>query len=728
MSQYPIPQDKQQAFVSFAPQGAEREKVSAERVRELISSVWVQSSERVVAGVAFNKFDIVGQLDLSNLGDANHPLPRLIFHSCQFDQIRAHSATMLGMYVEASEGASVHLLHCDVLVGININETKLSDAVPVCISDCKVGGQVLLMGVATAPEADKTILFDLENLSADSLSIDGCKSGQTLDISNADISSSLIVHDCTFSSNDALVALRLGNLKVGGYVRFSNCTIAGQVFGNTVSAGSHFQFANVKGRIEKGNWLLCDKFEIGGSVQFDAVDIVGQLTVLSGTVGLNIRVSNSMFRATQSGYELFSFYRLKLGGALHLDAGSTFDGASRFNDCSFKNIYVNKCEFTKQKSWALSIWGCEVTGDTKISDVKTAGELIFSESKLAVVDFSNLKFVPEKPSQSTKRGQIVFETIDLSSTKIDKLNLDLPTITTAGDTIVVDLSASEIGAIKYRKDDYYVKGVDGGEHWLLRFFSSMANVFARFNAEPRKTRFIWEGCKYNYKSADDAEWARNVEDIAWSRSYRTYQRRENTTQPYAFLAEYLRKIGLEHLSDRVILEMKRDVRRRHETGLGRFWSWLFDIFFGYGYSKLRAAITLILWVVVGSYFTAIALERGALVLDTQVVSTYVARPGGTQEPRPVLPLNPQENSIAEPIPCAGSVDPTLYAIDLMIPLHDFGQAKVCTLKSASNVLSGALQLDEISMWWIGKYLYTMFGWLIVSLVLLTFTGTLKART
>lgn len=91
MSQYPIPQDKQQAFVSFAPQGAEREKVSAERVRELISSVWVQSSERVVAGVAFNKFDIVGQLDLSNLGDANHPLPRLIFHSCQFDQIRART-------------------------------------------------------------------------------------------------------------------------------------------------------------------------------------------------------------------------------------------------------------------------------------------------------------------------------------------------------------------------------------------------------------------------------------------------------------------------------------------------------------------------------------------------------------------------------------------------------------------------------------------------------------
>jgi len=728
MSHFPIPEDTRQAFVNFVPQGAERETVSAARVLELISSAWIQSNDRIVAGIGFTNFDIAGQIDLSNLGDANHPLPRLIFQKCTFDQIRAHSATMLGMYVMDCDGASVHLVHSSILVGININDTKLRDAFPICLSDSKVQGQVLLSAVSTVPEAEKAIVFDLENLSAASLSIEGCSSGQTLDISSAEVSGNLIVNDSMLSSNDSRIALKLGSLKVGGFARFSNCTIAGQVFGNTVSVGSHLQFVAVKGRIEKGSWLHCDKFQIGGSVQFDNADIVGQLTVLSGTVDLNIRISNSVFRPAQSESDLFGLYGLKVGGTLRLDSGSTFHGVSRFSECSFKGILIRNCEFTKQKSWAFSIWGCEVLGGARIEDVKTAGELILSECKLTSVHFSNVKFVPEAPSQSFKKGQIVFETIDLSSSKIDKLNLDLPTITTAGDTIVVDLSASEIGAIRYRQDDYYLKGVDGGEHWLLRLFYSGMNVLARFSAPPRKARFIWEGCKYTYKSADDAEWSRNVEDIAWSRSYRIHQRRENTTQPYAFLAEYLRKIGLEHLSDRVILEMKRDVRRRHEAGLGRFWSWLFDVLFGYGYSKSRAAITLILWIVVGSYFTSIALERGALVLDTQVVSTYVARPGGTQEPRPVLPLNPQENSIAEPIPCGGSVDPTLYAIDLMIPLHDFGQAKVCTLKSASNVLSGAVKLDEISMWWIGKYLYTILGWLIVSLVLLTFTGTLKART
>lgn len=76
---------------------------------------------------------------------------------------------------------------------------------------------------------------------------------------------------------------------------------------------------------------------------------------------------------------------------------------------------------------------------------------------------------------------------------------------------------------------------------------------------------------------------------------------------------------------------------------------------------------------------------------------------------------------AQASPCNLNVSSPLYAVDVFIPLIDLDQERRCTVRDA---LPGA-DHDRYFWWRFAKAMYELLGWVVTSLVILTFTGVLR---
>ena len=77
------------------------------------------------------------------------------------------------------------------------------------------------------------------------------------------------------------------------------------------------------------------------------------------------------------------------------------------------------------------------------------------------------------------------------------------------------------------------------------------------------------------------------------------------------------------------------------------------------------------------------------------------------------------------LPCHGEIVPVYYAVELILPIFDLGQRGKCDLRGLDKIKDWPS--DPAFWWWFAKYLYVMTGWVIVSMTLLTFLGTMKSR-
>ncbi|HRD74657.1 MAG TPA: hypothetical protein PK264_01775, partial [Hyphomicrobiaceae bacterium] len=189
-------------------------------------------------------------------------------------------------------------------------------------------------------------------------------------------------------------------------------------------------------------------------------------------------------------------------------------------------------------------------------------------------------------------------------------------------------------------------------------------------------------------------------------------------QAYMHLARVLTNEGLDEDAEKVMVSMRRSTRfaGAMRKPLTYLISGLFDVCFGYGYSRWKALITLTLWICLGWWGVTQALAQGVMVVDVQAVTT-----GGGPLARWATVSSPPEP------PCKGQIEPLFYAIDLTIPVLDLGQVRKCTIRldEAEDHLS--VWQKSTTRWWMLRYVYELLGGLIVSLTALTFTGTLKTK-
>ncbi|MGE3143051.1 MAG: hypothetical protein AB7L65_06990, partial [Hyphomonadaceae bacterium] len=138
-------------------------------------------------------------------------------------------------------------------------------------------------------------------------------------------------------------------------------------------------------------------------------------------------------------------------------------------------------------------------------------------------------------------------------------------------------------------------------------------------------------------------------DFRWSARTRWLRERaaRRSPQPYAALARVYAEAGRNE-------DMRRALRAQHDLTTRatpllsptRFFSALFGFFSGYGLSPTRAAAALSAFLLIGMAGVFVMDWRGVLVTP-------------------------------EGAPCAGAVEPVLYAIDVALPVIDLGQQSAC---------------------------------------------------
>lgn len=206
-------------------------------------------------------------------------------------------------------------------------------------------------------------------------------------------------------------------------------------------------------------------------------------------------------------------------------------------------------------------------------------------------------------------------------------------------------------------------------------------------------------------------------------------------QPYTMLAQVLYKHG-EETSAREVIKLKKDaevadrfklVAQSLRLLVPRSLEWLtarsFGIFFGYGLKPKTALLSLLVAWVLGWGFFEFVHARAAMVIDQQPIASAVSGDtfGAEQSFRKLLIK----------VPCGDAVSLPLYAADVFVPLIDLRQESKCEIGDSEKPpivgreVLGQPSKDELMFYKAFKTLYTILGWIMVSMAILTFSGIMR---
>jgi hypothetical protein len=216
-------------------------------------------------------------------------------------------------------------------------------------------------------------------------------------------------------------------------------------------------------------------------------------------------------------------------------------------------------------------------------------------------------------------------------------------------------------------------------------------------------------------------------------------RAEFNPQPLEQLAKTFRNQGQE-LEYRAVSRLL--ARWQNKTVTSLFWRpavALYGLTFGFGFSIKRGVFTFGVVILLGWLAVQEAVKRDMLVLSTSNDFALLREEGWVA------------NS-----PCGNEIVPFLYALDVFLPVIDLGQETRCrfrdedgkqvpafpaidlpTAASPIQDLSASLSktlswVDQSAMapkvWKVGATIYKLAGWIISSLLVLTFTKTFRRST
>ena len=162
------------------------------------------------------------------------------------------------------------------------------------------------------------------------------------------------------------------------------------------------------------------------------------------------------------------------------------------------------------------------------------------------------------------------------------------------------------------------------------------------------------------------------------------------------------------------------------------------IMFGYLRKPVRAIGSLVAAFLIGWAGVHLANERHLMVVDVAPVAGLAAGQEG-ETLRMAIQSAVGDKSPVENVHCDDTISSALYALDVLIPLIDLRQESRCEIGRARDfksdrplnpfwvrwVLGSAV--DSERFWAAAKAIYAIAGWFIVSLSILTFAHTNRAR-
>ena len=217
---------------------------------------------------------------------------------------------------------------------------------------------------------------------------------------------------------------------------------------------------------------------------------------------------------------------------------------------------------------------------------------------------------------------------------------------------------------------------------------------------PDGVRVDLQGFAYGRIEAKDERWRQR---LSWlKRSRRDGER--FSPQPFAQLAQVYARAGLREDARRILLA-QHDMRTPRASSGPMAWalSSAFGVVAGYGLAPVRIARALVVFIALG--------VLGVLSMDAQGA---LVRPNGAA--------------------CAAAIEPTLYVIDVALPVIDLGQESRCAPgRTARADLSPGIEVGEwrvfegAALWRWAHALYTVLGAILTALAVITFSGVMKPK-
>jgi len=223
--------------------------------------------------------------------------------------------------------------------------------------------------------------------------------------------------------------------------------------------------------------------------------------------------------------------------------------------------------------------------------------------------------------------------------------------------------------------------------------------------------------------------------LEWLKKMRSYD-----PQPYIWLSQILSRNGRKEEAREIFIEKQNQDRKqkRDEIKNGSLLMWLprmiillssklFHLMFGDGLKPVNALVTLFVATLIGASVFWYANNQRLLIVDQQAVAT------GVSQSRIGAVVS---DNIDDSIWCSDNISPTIYALDVFIPLIDLRHESACKVGESSTAMKHArfseafdfvdveIQVDMLSYF---KAIYSILGWLLISLAIITFSGAVRRR-
>lgn len=677
-------------FTTMAGPGGAKPIVRAGFLRKLLLGL-DQSWTIRTPGVRIKGARIEGALDLTDC--SGEGLPALSLVECEIPEtVDLSHARLARVSFAGSSMSRLVAIQSDIQGEVNLNfVAPAHDTLVVNFDGIRIGGDLLAGGAKLARAIDAT---------EDVLMLQGAKIagsvvfGEKFDafgcvrFVEATVEGMLSATNATLlnrsedAKSSAFTAdsarfnrVVLRGVKAEGEVRFFGAQVEGDL---DVSEGSSF-------RNETGDALIVANAEIGGAFFADDIKVHGALSVENASIAKNIRLDGSeiVHRVTMRGDaygRAFDATNVTIGGALIM-SGANVKGEVFLADARISGyLAFGGARFINGGGWAI-----------RAPNVRVGGNLTFK--------LRDDGFAPH--------GQ---KTVIEGGAKFDRARID--------------------GAFSWSQLELRGPGPDGARGAVFSFadaqisgplqaraLTTQQDAFIDASGAscaaldddvktgwgPDNARLGLDGFAYGRIDSDGEKWRSR---LAWlKRSRRDGEK--FSPQPFTHAASTYARMGRREDARRVQLA-QHDLHTL--AGAAGPFTWalssLFGIIAGYGLAPIRIVRALALFLALGVFGVLAMNAQGALV-------------------------TPQGRA------CNGAVEPTLYALDVALPVIDLGQESRCApgrtaraeLWQGSPVseTSDWRWFEGVALWRWAHALYAMLGAILTALAVVTFSGIMKPK-
>ena len=700
---------------------------------------------KAVGGVSFANSEVIGETWLRGAKLSSGESDAFCGQSAKFSSGLMLDEGFLARGPVCVLGAKMAWLYCDNAVFEN--RTPSGESVALELSGAEIRGFVGLRGRAFR-----------------SLGSVNCR--------NTKIAGSISAEDATFENraeNGSGDALNLSNSEIGGSLWLNGAFhAAGQVSLTNVKVSGDVNCydANFENSTEDGNGsaLTLANAVVGGDLNFSGKGFKGsgQISIQNAKIAGDVWLSHATFINSfeKSGIVTLNACNAEIGGDFLLERAVCVGEVNLWGLKVGRNLRADETAFLSA-GLALSSSHLCIAGDLSLKETRVLGDIWLHHAEVGgYLDSQDLRIVEEY-----KHGETIYKwderrDISLRHMRIGS-RISLPRLISET-KLHIDLGDARAGSLEDSWPDGW------GEEAVKRGLVSLnldGFIYDRIHFpinDPRWVDYIprWVGrllawllsaplslaspageiAQEAHTSSQSGSppvpppWYRRVaraivgrlssmsarlRTLGTPQQHSAQQRIEwlalqggFVPQPYRHLARVLRNQG--------------HAEAAREVGIAEGWRapaepwyvplrWIFGVCFGFGLAPLRASITLIVLFFVGWIGIHTALKTNKLVVTTNPVATVSVDAGGQRQM--AIQTGTPSTATTE-VTCTDEIEPSLYAIDVMLPVISLHQETACDISPGQKYL------------WlrVAKFFYSALGKLAVALAIITFSGVLKSRT